>query len=548
MKTILLIFILVISQLQDSFSQNWQWAKHIHSTGNDYAKVKCVDSQGNSYAIGTYTATQCVFDNDTISGTGSDKQFLAKYSSTGNLIWARTVASSIGTQFCTTALIDIEYDTISNSILFAGLICLPFTMGATTLSSSTGSTETIIGKVDLNGEIIWYQKINGASVVKPNKIAYDNTDNIYVICTNTSPFIMGNDTLPIGVFVLKYNSTGGQQFVKNIIKKGQYPGNISMQYPAISICKNNFFFSVVGSGSIAIDTVQYYLTGKSGKFIGNFDLNGNFIWAKLAGSLHYGNICYEHANDTDQNIYTLYTIGDSATIGNAVVHKIGLADIALVKHDSLGNFVWIKQVDFSGIANNRMSITNDKYGNIYFTGGFGGLAHFGNNTISTTNTNDMYLAKYNSNGDCIGVDNFGTAEGVAIVIDNNNNPIVSGTFVNAINIGNTSFTCNDTYDAFIAKHDAITGIPDPRRTTNNQLFIHANPNEGKCNITVPDEFAHEKNLVLSIYNSSGKLIQQKKLEMSEGKIKLNLEAEAKGLYNAVLSNGTKSYSGKIVFE
>lgn len=70
----------------------------------------------------------------------------------------------------------------------------------------------------------------------------------------------------------------------------------------------------------------------------------------------------------------------------------------------------------------------------------------------------------------------------------------------------------------------------------------------KCKITLPDDFKYEENLVLSIYNSSGELIRQQKLEMTEGKISLNLEAEAKGLYNVILSNGHKNYSGKIVFE
>jgi hypothetical protein len=65
---------------------------------------------------------------------------------------------------------------------------------------------------------------------------------------------------------------------------------------------------------------------------------------------------------------------------------------------------------------------------------------------------------------------------------------------------------------------------------------------------VPDEFLHEKNLVLSIFDNTDKLIQQKTLEMNEGKIKVSLEAEAKGIYNVTLSNGKKSYGGKIVFE
>lgn len=531
--------------MQDSFAQNWTWAKHIHSTGNDYAKVKCVDSQGNSYAIGTYTATQCVFDNDTISGTGSDKQFLAKYSSTGNLIWARTVASSIGTQFCTTALIDIEYDTISNSILFAGLICLPFTMGATTLSSSTGSTETIIGKVDLNGEIIWYQKINGGSVVKPNKVGYDNTDNVYVICSNTAQFVIGTDTLPGGAFLIKFNPNGVQQFVKNISTSTSFQ-NIDMH-----INNGNIYLSGSGSSHMIIDTIHVVNPNSHGTLIAKIDLFGNAIWAKLAGNLYIGTMSFESDVDSNGNFYIVNTIEDSASYnGNNIYSAIG-RDIVIVKYNSFGQFIWLRQANYTDASISwwgAKSIALDIYGNTYITGEFGGTAHFGNNTINSANSRNLFLAKYSPNGDCIGVDYIENANGVAVTIDNSSNPIVSGTFVNTANFGNTNFTCTNTYDAFIAKHDAITGIPDLRRITNNQLYIHANPNEGKCNITVPDEFLHEKNLVLSIYNSSGKLIQQKKLEMSEGKIKLNLEAEAKGLYNAVLSNGTKSYSGKIVFE
>ena len=81
-----------------------------------------------------------------------------------------------------------------------------------------------------------------------------------------------------------------------------------------------------------------------------------------------------------------------------------------------------------------------------------------------------------------------------------------------------------------------------------EIEIYPNPTPGQFNINVPDEFLHERNLVLSIYDNTGKLVQQQKMEMSDNKIKLNLEAEAKGIYHAVLSNGDKSYNGKIVFE
>ena len=102
---------------------------------------------------------------------------------------------------------------------------------------------------------------------------------------------------------------------------------------------------------------------------------------------------------------------------------------------------------------------------------------------------------------------------------------------------------------FIAKIDAVTGFDGELKSfENNSLLIYANPNTGKCNIIVPDEFVNEQNLVLGIFSITGQLIRQQKLVMSEDKIFLDLEAEAKGIYTATLSNGKKTYTGKIIFE
>jgi hypothetical protein len=49
--------------------------------------------------------------------------------------------------------------------------------------------------------------------------------------------------------------------------------------------------------------------------------------------------------------------------------------------------------------------------------------------------------------------------------------------------------------------------------------------------------------------SFNKWLSTKKLvNAGEQKIKINLETEAAGIYTAVLSGGSKRYSGKIVFE
>ncbi|MEI6436673.1 MAG: T9SS type A sorting domain-containing protein [Bacteroidota bacterium] len=54
--------------------------------------------------------------------------------------------------------------------------------------------------------------------------------------------------------------------------------------------------------------------------------------------------------------------------------------------------------------------------------------------------------------------------------------------------------------------------------------------------------------VFSVFDFQGKLIEKTVLALADGKIRLNLEAQAKGMYQVVVDNGRKSYVGKVVFE
>jgi hypothetical protein len=126
----------------------------------------------------------------------------------------------------------------------------------------------------------------------------------------------------------------------------------------------------------------------------------------------------------------------------------------------------------------------------------------------------------------------------------------------------TTFNCSlcniDSLTAYVvynsdtvAYHVDMTCISTNILTNSveNRFFkIYPNPTRGIFEVALPIDFVNENNLTLSIYDNTGKFIQQKTLEMNDGKIKLNLEAEAKGVYNVTLSNKKKSYSGKIVFE
>jgi hypothetical protein len=106
------------------------------------------------------------------------------------------------------------------------------------------------------------------------------------------------------------------------------------------------------------------------------------------------------------------------------------------------------------------SITTDAAGNVYITGYFSGSVSFGDTYItSTSNSKDIFVAKYNKSGALswvkTGGGGFGTDAGTGIAVDNVGNVFITGLFygkayfagneVNAIN--------NHTPAYFIAKYN-----------------------------------------------------------------------------------------------
>lgn len=539
-----------------TYAQNWQSSVSIGGNGSEGISVTCEDFNGNLYVTGSFTGTFCVLKTDTIWAPQSapSYSFFAKFSPTGNLLWSVINSGNLSST-CSGGITKMVYDSISNTILFAGAYCNSTYFKDTVLILGSYYTQGIFGKMDVDGNLIWSRQITGTSWMQYiNAIDYDTNDDIYICGTSTYVFKIDTTSYTPGIFLAKYSAQGTKLWAKKI------SGMANVTTPTVDIrdikLTNSCFYIIGGAqcDSLNFDSIHFERTNSVGLLIAKFNLNGNILWAKIAGYPKSGS----RGNGViskDKSIYIVSTFynSDSAIFDNQFITKSAAADVYIAKYDSNGVFKWVRQTNPID-RTEGYAISIDKNDILYITGKFRGTAQFGNYSIISTagspspDNYDVFLAAYDTSGNCLGVDNFGYAQGFSVMLDKNNIPIVSGRYYNTVTIGNTSYTANGSPNAFIAKHDAITGIKYNTKSSNTQLFIHANPNEGKCNITIPDDFLHEQNLVLSIYNSNGKLIQQKNLEMNQNKIKINLEAQAKGLYNAVLSNGTKSYSGKIVFE
>ncbi len=139
-----------------------------------------VDGSGNSYVTGSFIGPVTLGagePNETVL-SGSISFFIAKYDSSGQLVWAKQAAPTAQTRGY-----DITVDRAGNSYAtgtYHGVITLGLgEPNETTLS--TGFADAFVAKFARNGELRWAKAISGpGSFDNGWGIGIDDTGNIYV--------------------------------------------------------------------------------------------------------------------------------------------------------------------------------------------------------------------------------------------------------------------------------------------------------------------------------------------------------------------------------
>ncbi len=546
MKKYKFVLLILLSTFLKVNAQTWQWAKQGGSTSIDDLSHICTDANGDSYVTGSFgftnpSTSSMIFDNDTVFNNGVNQIFLVKYSASGTVVWAKSIGGNnpnLGNGSSYEHGGPIVYDNSTNSILMTGKFYGTATFGSTTLY---GNGAFFLTKLDLNGNFIWAKNIYSSGDLHSLTIATDNTGNIYWGGSSNDSIFFPPKSIPAGGFLAKYDSIGTVLWTKK---------KFDDCYAYKIECYNNdlFVLGYISNDTAQIDTANYISNLSRNMFFARFDTSGNLKWIRYPSST---NSVGGNGMDVSGNFYITGSYINNVNFNGNTLSNSNSYDMYLVKYDANGNVGWLLQGNAnSALSGLRAATTSD--GSTYISGTFTGSATFGSYSINSSASNDYYIARYNSTGYCLGVTKLTgiSQSGFNIATDNLGNCIVAGEFSSPtpINIGTTTLTAVYASDVFIAKLDAITVIENVDKSMRNSLVIYANPTAGKCNITVPDDFLHEKNLTLSIYDNTGKLIQQQTLQMNDGIIKLNLEAEAKGTYSVILSNSSKAYNGKIFFE
>jgi hypothetical protein len=147
------------------------------------------------------------------------------------------------------------------------------------------------------------------------------------------------------------------------------------------------------------------------------------------------------------------SFSDSISIGTTTLHSSGDADIFIARADPEGNWLWARQAG-SPEAESARDICIDGSGNICFTGIFYGTALFGTSTLNSAGDYDVFVAKLDEDGNWLWAVRGGGShyeESARILADSNGNLYLTGSFVTSAQFGSNTLTSNGSFDIFAAK-------------------------------------------------------------------------------------------------
>ena len=305
-------------------SGNLLWSVSLGDTGYDFGSGVCADDHGNTYITGEFH-----FSSFPFSGS---KIIIACYDSLGNSKWLKMPSSFSSTDIAE----EIKTDSAGNSYVtgqFFGTLTFD---SVTILNAGNIEANTYIGKFDANGDNLWLQKAGAAS-------GY---------CAG-----FGIDVDPIG----------------NSYITGVFHGTISLGTLSLS-----------SSFGVANEI-----------FIAKVDSGGNYVWAVKPNGVGQGRDISVN-NSGACFIYGQFT--DSLNAGATHLSNPGSNNIFIIRADTSGNFQWATQL---GNNNAGAGGIRSRSQGIYVSGNFADTLDFDGSFMlqSSGGLYDAFLARLDINTD-----------------------------------------------------------------------------------------------------------------------------------------------------
>ncbi len=204
-------------------------------------------------------------------------------------------------------------------------------------------------------------------------------------------------------FLVKYDCGGTVQWVQTIGSSGD---EFSYQLGMCVDKAGSIYITSAFAGSCTFSSANnsnktVSTNGGNDIYIAKYDKSGNVIWVKTYGSSGE-DVGFDITLDDSNNIYATGKFSGQVSFGSKTLTSSGGTDVYVLKYDKNGNIKWVKQGSGS-VDDDGIGVSVDSKHNVYVCGSAG----YGNGTVSfnniqslSSNYNSGFIAKLNINGDC----------------------------------------------------------------------------------------------------------------------------------------------------
>jgi hypothetical protein len=365
----------------------FRWAVRAGGTGTDDGQDITADSLGNVYITGQFTGTATFGAFDLISA-GSQDIFVAKYDTSGTVLWAKRAG---GTSFESGLGLASDRD---GNVVVTGFFRDSFMYGSTQLTSA-GNADIFVARYDPAGNVLWARQAGDITADAGHAVAFDASDRAVVTGSFKGTVQFGTNTLVSAgltdVFVVMYDASGNVVWAKRGGGASGAVGNAA----ATDVFGNTY---VTGnfSGSAEFGTNTLMDAGNGDMFLVKYDPAGNVITAARAGGAdaEAGNGI---ATDPSGNVIVTGFFRGTSVFGGTSLTSAGRDDIFVAKFNSSAAVLWAWGAGTTGDDRGH-GVAADRSGYVISAGTFGNTVQFGRTSLTSVGATDVFVFRMGPNG------------------------------------------------------------------------------------------------------------------------------------------------------
>ena len=347
-------------------------------------KAIATDYKNNIYLTGIF-ATSAQFEDTIIRSNGGNDIFIAKYKTSGKLLWAKNYGS-IGHDL----VYDLELD-YTNNILITGDIYEKANIGD--LKGPDKGSSAFLAKLTNDGKSIWLRTLQGTGHLFGKTITSDFEGNTYWGVNFRNKLNRSNNIIEsygnYDFIIEKVNQSGSVIWFNHFCGKG------NNKISSIGINNlNDLYITGHFSNTITLEDKNLTSKGNNDVFVAKINQKGKVIWIN-----NFGGTGSDKGKSlfikNDSTVIISGEFQDKVMFKNESITADGHTDvfIAVVNGDTKNNLI-LSFGDISQQKINSLICNNDN--NILLTGSFRKSFTFGSEYVLATGSDDIFVAKLNT--------------------------------------------------------------------------------------------------------------------------------------------------------